>query len=61
MAGPYAKTEVQIEITDKLVSVPYVEMTLQFMLLFGVSVENENLSISCSQHAIQSPENLRGR
>ena len=41
MAAPYAKTEVQIEITDKLVSVPYVEMTLQLMLLFGVSVEND--------------------
>ena len=41
MAAPYAKTEVQIEITDKLVSVPYVEMTLQLMLRFGVSVEND--------------------
>ena len=41
MAAPYAKTDVQIEITDKLVSVPYVEMTLQLMLLFGVSVEND--------------------
>ena len=40
MAAPYAKTEVQIEITDKLVSVPYVEMTIQLMLRFGVSVEN---------------------
>ena len=39
MAAPYAKTEVQIEITDKLVSEPYVEMTLQLMLRFGVSVE----------------------
>ena len=42
MAAPYAKTEVQIEITDKLVSEPYVEMTLQLMLRFGVSVENDN-------------------
>ena len=41
MAAPYAKTEVQIEITDKLVSEPYVEMTLQLMLCFGVSVEND--------------------
>mgnify|MGYP001181372969 FL=1 len=40
MASPYAKTEVQIEIKDKLVSLPYVEMTLQLMLRFGVSVEN---------------------
>nr|ADI17605.1 5-enolpyruvylshikimate-3-phosphate synthase [uncultured delta proteobacterium HF0130_19C20] len=40
MASPYAKTEVKIEIKDKLVSLPYVEMTLQLMLRFGVSVEN---------------------
>ena len=40
MASPYAKTEVQIEIKDKLVSLPYVEMTIQLMLRFGVSVEN---------------------
>ena len=40
MASPYAKKEVQIEIKDKLVSLPYVEMTLQLMLRFGVSVEN---------------------
>ena len=40
MASPYAKTDVQIEIKDKLVSLPYVEMTLQLMLRFGVSVEN---------------------
>ncbi len=44
MAAPYAKTEVQIEITDKLVSVPYVEMTLQLMLRFGVSVENDKFN-----------------
>ena len=41
MASPYAKTEVKIEIKDKLVSLPYVEMTLQLMLRFGVSVEND--------------------
>ena len=41
MAAPYAKKEVQIEITDKLVSEPYVAMTLKLMQQFGVSVENE--------------------
>ncbi len=41
MVAPYAKKEVQIEITDKLVSVPYVEMTLQLMMRFGVPVENK--------------------
>ena len=41
MAAPYAKTEVKIDIKDKLVSVPYVEMTLQLMMRFGVKVEND--------------------
>ncbi len=41
MAAPYAKKDVHIEIIDKLVSVPYVEMTLQLMMRFGVSVEND--------------------
>ena len=41
MAAPYAKTEVKIDIKDKLVSVPYVEMTLQLMMRFGVTVEND--------------------
>jgi len=31
LAAPYADKEVQIEMTDKLVSVPYVEMTLRLM------------------------------
>ncbi len=47
MASPYAKTEVKIEIKDKLVSLPYVEMTLQLMLRFGVSVENNKYNHFC--------------
>ncbi|HBL54477.1 MAG TPA: 3-phosphoshikimate 1-carboxyvinyltransferase [Candidatus Lambdaproteobacteria bacterium] len=42
LVAPYAKKEVQIEITDKLVSVPYVEMTLRLMERFGVVVNHDN-------------------
>ena len=45
LAAPYADKEVQIEITDKLVSVPYVEMTLRLMRSFGVSVNHENFRL----------------
>ena len=45
LAAPYADKEVQIEITDKLVSVPYVEMTLRLMRSFGVSVNHENFHL----------------
>jgi len=42
LVAPYAKSEVEIEITDKLVSVPYVEMTLRLMERFGVEVNQKN-------------------
>jgi 3-phosphoshikimate 1-carboxyvinyltransferase len=42
LVAPYAKSEVEIEITDKLVSVPYVEMTLRLMERFGVFVKHDN-------------------
>ena len=45
LAAPYAIKEVQIEITDKLVSVPYVEMTLRLMERFGVSVTHDNFRV----------------
>jgi len=45
LAAPYADKEVQIEIIDKLVSVPYVEMTLRLMRSFGVSVNHENFCL----------------
>lgn len=40
MAAPLALGDVQIKIIDKLVSVPYVEMTLKLMEQFGVTVEH---------------------
>ncbi|MBT5793308.1 3-phosphoshikimate 1-carboxyvinyltransferase [bacterium] len=42
LVAPYAKSEVEIEIIDKLVSVPYVEMTLRLMQRFGVEVNQKN-------------------
>ncbi|GMP61827.1 hypothetical protein CsSME_00024137 [Camellia sinensis var. sinensis] len=40
MAAPLALGDVEIEIIDKLISIPYVEMTLKLMERFGVSVEH---------------------
>lgn len=40
MAAPLALGDVEIEIIDKLISVPYVEMTLKLMERFGVSTEH---------------------
>ncbi|XP_027157677.1 3-phosphoshikimate 1-carboxyvinyltransferase 2 [Coffea eugenioides] len=40
MAAPLALGDVEIEIIDKLISVPYVEMTLKLMDRFGVTVEH---------------------
>lgn len=40
MAAPLAHGNVEIEIIDKLISIPYVEMTLKLMKRFGVTVEH---------------------
>lgn len=42
MAAPLALGDVEIEIIDKLISVPYVEMTLKLMERFGVTVEHSS-------------------
>nr|CAD1839445.1 unnamed protein product [Ananas comosus var. bracteatus] len=39
---PLALGDVEIEIIDKLISVPYVEMTLKLMERFGVTVEHSD-------------------
>eukprot|EP00187_Rhodella_violacea_P001430 CAMPEP_0174900680 /NCGR_PEP_ID=MMETSP0167-20121228/32227_1 /TAXON_ID=38298 /ORGANISM="Rhodella maculata, Strain CCMP736" /LENGTH=486 /DNA_ID=CAMNT_0016142147 /DNA_START=11 /DNA_END=1471 /DNA_ORIENTATION=+ len=44
MAAPLAKEDVTIKITDTLVSVPYVLMTINLMRRFGVEVSNVNNS-----------------
>ncbi|GFP82251.1 3-phosphoshikimate 1-carboxyvinyltransferase chloroplastic [Phtheirospermum japonicum] len=43
MAAPLALGDVEIEIIDKLISVPYVEMTLKLMERFGVFVEHSDI------------------
>lgn len=40
MATPLGLGDVEVEIIDKLISVPYVEMTIKLMERFGVSVEH---------------------
>lgn len=42
MAAPLALGDVEIEIVDKLISVPYVEMTLKLMERYGVFVEHSD-------------------
>lgn len=42
MVAPYARQEVLLQVQDTLVSVPYVDMTLDIMARFGVSVPHEN-------------------
>lgn len=39
MCSPLALNPVQIRLKDKLVSVPYVDMTIKLMERFGVKVE----------------------
>ena len=41
MAAPFARDPVCIELRGRLVSVPYVDMTLQMMWQFGVRVETD--------------------
>lgn len=38
LSGPYAEKEVEIRVTGRLVSQPYVDITLDVMKTFGVSV-----------------------
>jgi len=42
MAGPYAREDVALEVQDTLVSVPYVDLTLDIMARFGVEVEHDD-------------------
>ncbi|CAA7391709.1 unnamed protein product [Spirodela intermedia] len=42
MAAPLALGDVEIEIIDKLISIPYVEMTLKLMERFGVTVDHSD-------------------
>ena len=42
MALPQLKREIELEITDELISKPYVEITLALLALFGVKVSRDN-------------------
>ncbi|HID76065.1 MAG TPA: 3-phosphoshikimate 1-carboxyvinyltransferase [Planctomycetaceae bacterium] len=43
LAAPCALTPVELEVTGRLVSRPYVKMTLEVMAAFGVEVQREDL------------------
>ncbi len=59
LVAPYAKSEVEIEIIDKLVSVPYVEMTMRLMRHFGVSVNHKDFqTFQIPRQNYQSPGKL---
>jgi 3-phosphoshikimate 1-carboxyvinyltransferase len=42
LAGPYAKTAMEIEVNGQVVSRPYVDLTIEVMAHFGVSVIRED-------------------
>ena len=59
LVAPYAKSEVEIEIIDKLVSVPYVEMTMRLMRHFGVLVNHKDFqTFQIPRQNYQSPGKL---
>jgi len=42
LSGPYADTDIEIEVRGKLVSKPYVDITIDVMKQFGIRVERDN-------------------
>lgn len=53
MSAPYAETDVNIEIIDTLISLPYVKLTISLMARFGVTVtsnsENTMFTVAAGQ------------
>ena len=45
MAAPYAQRDVTLGVRDTLVSVPYVDLTLDIMARFGVEVEHDDYRV----------------
>lgn len=43
MASPLALGDIEIDIVDRLVSSPFVEMTLKVMENFGVTVQHSDI------------------
>jgi 3-phosphoshikimate 1-carboxyvinyltransferase len=42
MVAPYAKEDTEIKVDGSLTSIPYVDITMDIMDKFGVSIENDN-------------------
>ena len=42
LSGPYADTDIEIEVKGQLVSRPYVDITINVMKQFGIRVERDN-------------------
>ncbi len=42
LSGPYADTDIEIEVRGKLVSKPYVDITINVMKQFGIRVERDH-------------------
>ncbi len=57
IAAPYAQTDVTLQVRDKLVSRPYVDLTLDIMRQFGVQVTHEDYR----QFFIPGQQVYRGR
>ncbi len=57
MAAPYAENDVTLQVRDKLVSVPYVDLTLDIMRQFGVRVTHDHYR----QFSIPGQQMYRGR
>ena len=55
MIAPFASTPVEIEITSKLNSKPYIDMTLAVMSDFGIDVERDGYNSFLIHPAIFSP------
>lgn len=45
LSGPYAETDLTIEVEGELVSKPYIDLTIDVMKSFGVNVDNEDYKI----------------
>ena len=57
MALPYASEPVSINIDGTLVSIPYVQMTMDVMASFGVDVSHDNFE----RFSVAAPQEYKGR
>lgn len=57
MAAPYARHDVILQVRDTLVSVPYVDLTLDIMASFGIQVAHEGYK----RFVIQGGQTYQGR